>query len=501
MTMASRLRGVALLAGLLAPLPAAAQAVAPPSARGAQEMAEAVRAWLGRQTANAVALSGLALKVLAEGDTYRLELPFGGAWFDGSVILDEAALAATVKPLEGGRWQIVNVALPPRLRAEMKNGAAPSVMTMAFESQQTTGVYDPSLASSSIFTTTVTGYATEVTSAAGVQTSRIGKLVGRSEWLPSGPGRVTIQGGSTLENYTSVSPLSGGEEARVTIGRMGGATRIENFNVDGLGALLRTAFEVGTAAKAGAKTGGKTGGETGGNAARTVPLPEEKALVTRLLGQVFAMMDALDADYSYEDVQVEAGSLFSGSLRRFALGLSTGAPDGKMEIKLRLGMEGLDTPLIPPGPWVEFVPHKVSLAPRIGGVPKDATMALLRRAIETDGTGIAEDVMALIADNPLSLAIEDLLIELGPLRLKGEGSLEVSSPDEATGEAVLRATGLDALIRRANQIPDLKMAAPVLIFLKGIGRQEGTETVWNISYADRKIVVNDTDLSDLMPSR
>ena len=495
MSMASRLRGAALFAALLAPLPAGAQAL--PTEQGAKEIAEAVRAWLGRQVGTAVDLSALALRVLPEGATYRLELPFGGSYFDGNLVLGEGAGAATVKPMDGGRWEIVSATMPPRLRAEMKDsaGGAPSVMTLAIENQQTTGIYDPSQASSSIFTTTVTGYSTEVQSPKGMQSSRIGRVVGRSEWVPSGPGRATIQGDSTLEDYTSVSPLPGGQEARVSIARMGGATRIENFDIDGIGVLLRSAFDVSAAANAQTNAGGKVAKPE--DKAQSV----DKALATRLLGQVFGMLDALEADYTYDNIRVQAGPLFTGSLRRFAFGLSTGAPNGRIAVKMRLGLEGLESPLIPAGPWAEFVPHKVTMTPVVSGVPKDAVMALLRRAIETDGKGIEADAMALIADNPVTLAIEDLLIDLGPLRLKGEGSLEVASMDEASGGAELRATGLDALIRQANRVPELKMAAPVLIFLKGIGTQEGTEIVWRITYADRKMMVNDTDLSDLMPSR
>jgi hypothetical protein len=155
--------------------------------------------------------------------------------------------------------------------------------------------------------------------------------------------------------------------------------------------------------------------------------------------------------------------------------------------------------MIPPGPWLEFIPHKIALTPRVGGVPKEALLALIRRAVETDAKGIDADAMALIAAYPVTLAIEDLLIDLGPLRLKGEGTMEVPNLADAAGEAELRATGLDALIRRANAVPELKMAAPVLIFLKGIGRQEGAEVIWNISYDAGKVTVNDTDLSDLMP--
>jgi hypothetical protein len=487
MTTALRLRGAALLVGLLAPLPAMAQSPATPSEAGAGAIAQAVRDWLAQMTANALDLSALALKVVADGDTYRLEVPFGGSYFDGDVVLGEAAMAATVRPLDGGRWEIVNAAMPPRLRAEMRSrkDGTTATMSIALESQETTGTLDPSLAGPSRFSTTVSGYTTTVEGPTGLQTSRIGKLTGRTEWTPAGPGRVTVQGDSTMQDYASVSPLPGGQQAKVTIGRINGASRIENFDMAGFGALMRTAFELGASARDG-KTPDKAAGT---------------ALAKTLLAQVAGMLDAMESEYAYDDIRVEGGTMFSGSLRHFGMGLSVGAPDGKADVKLRLALEGLDTPLIPPGPWLEFIPHKLTLTPRVGGVPKEAVMGLLRRAIETEGKNMAGDAMVLLTAHPVSLGIDDLLIDLGPMRLKGEGSVEVSSLDEANGEAELRATGFDALIRRANAVPELKMAAPVLIFLKGIAVQEGSETVWRITYADRKVVVNDTDLSDLLPSR
>lgn len=510
MSIATRLRGVALVAGLLVPVSAVAQVPALPTEQGAKEIADAVRSWLERQTANLVDLSALALRVLPEGESYRLELPFGGSYFDNALVLGDGAAVATVKPLDGGRWSIVNITLPPALRGEVRNAKDGqfSVMDMTIGNQQTTGVYDPSLSTPSTYITTISDYRSEVRSAGGVQSARIGKISGRSEWLPTGPGRVTIQGDSTLEDYTSLSPLPGGEQVKVTIERIGGATRIENFDIDAMGALLRTAFEVG--AKAGgnsggakrAPPGGKTEGKAGGKAeGKAEDKTADKTVMIRLLDQIFAMMDAMETDQTYENIRVEGGKLFSGSLRRFGLGFAAGAPGGKMEVKLRLALEGLESPMIPPGPWLEFIPHKLTLTPKLAGVPKEAVMTLLRQAIATEGREIAEDGMALLADHPVELAIEDLLIDLGPLRLKGQGSLIVSSPQEAGGEAELRATGLDALIRRANAVPELKMAAPVLIFLKGIAKQEGNESVWSITYADKKVMVNDTDLSDLMPSK
>jgi len=139
------------------------------------------------------------------------------------------------------------------------------------------------------------------------------------------------------------------------------------------------------------------------------------------------------------------------------------------------------------------------MTPVVRGVAKEALVAYLRRAIETDGADMEEESMQLLQRNPVVLGLDDVLIDLGPMRLKGAGGVNVASVDDVNGEAELRATGLDALIRRVNTVPEMKMAAPVLIFLKGIGRQEGSETIWKITYSDRKMMVNDTDMSDLMP--
>ena len=493
MSIASLLRGTALGLALLAPLPAMAQAPAAPSADGAKAVADGVREWLAKQLGGIVDVSALPLRVLAEGEAYRLEVPVGGAWFDGAVKVGDAAVALTVKPLDGGRWQVVGGGIPAKLTMEMKDPSGEtSRITIGLESQQNTGVYDPSLKTASNFVTSLTGYTTETQTKAGVQVTRIGKLVGRSEWAPSAPGRVTVQGDSQLEDYSTITPVPGLGEVKVTMGRLGGSTRIENFDVEGLGTLLRTAFELGSSAK----TTGKAAGDGKGPST-----PEQKASALKLVGLVFSMLDAMETDYSYEDIKVDGGAMFSGGLRRFGMGLSAGAPDGKVDVKLRLSAEGLESPMIPPGPWVEFIPHKVSLTPRVSGVSKEAVVALLRTAIETEGSDIEAQAMALLAANPVALGIEDLLLDVGPMRLKGTGSVEVAGIDELSGEAELRATGFDALIRRANAVPELKAAAPVLIFLKGIGKQEGTETVWSITYSDNKVMVNDTDLSDLMPSK
>jgi hypothetical protein len=484
------LRTAAVLIGLAMPASAGAQGFAPPSAEGAKAVGEAVRGWVAQQFQGmGVDAAAMPLKVVADGETYRLELGFGGTYFDDALRLGEGVYAVTVKPLDGGRWAVVSATLPQAVRADFRTPGTDVVSTamVAMQGQETTGTFDPSLATPSSFTTTIRGYSTETTSPTGVQAQKVQLLTGRSEWQPAAsPGRVTVMGDTTMEGYESVSPLPGGGEVAVTIRRMSGATRLENLDVPSIGSILRTAFALGAA-----------GTEAKGNAGKA---PAEKSFALALLTQMAGLMDAMDSEYTYEGIAIEGGN-FAGTLRQFTFGLAMGAPDGKVGVRLKLGAEGLDSPMIPDGPWRDLVPHKVTLTPRVSGVPKEALMAYLRRSIETEGKDMEGEGVALIAANPVLVGLDDVLIDVGPMRLKAVGAVRVAAIDDAAGEAEIRASGFDAMIRKVNGTPELKAAAPVMIFLKGIAKQEGTETVWKITYADRKLVVNDTDMSDLMPAK
>ncbi len=491
MARAHWLRTATVLFGLAVPAAAGAQAITPPSADGAKVVAQNIRDWIAKQfEGTGVDSAGLPLNVVPDGDAYRVEIGFGGTYFDNMLTMSDGAVSATVKPLDGGKWQIVSGSMPPTLRGEVRDpsGAPASVAEIAIGKQEVTGTFDPSLASPSTFVTTLLGYTATTKAANGVQTSSVQKLSGRSEWQPTAPGRVTVQGDTLFEKYASVSPLPGGGEVKVTIDRMAGATRMENLDIANLGGLMRTAFTLGAAT------------QKGNGPASNERTEAQKSLALAMLAQVAGLLDAMEAEYTYDGITIDGGA-FMGTLRQFGFGLALGADGGKGGMKLRLSAEGLESPMIPNGPIKEFVPHRVTLTPRIGGVPKDVLVAFLKRGIETEGADMAEEGMALLALNPVVVGLDDVLIDVGPLRVKGGGAVQVSSPDEIAGEAVIRASGLDAMIRRVNTVPDFKAAAPVLIFLKGIGRQEGNETVWKIVYVDRRLMVNDTDMSDLMPSK
>jgi len=108
---------------------------------------------------------------------------------------------------------------------------------------------------------------------------------------------------------------------------------------------------------------------------------------------------------------------------------------------------------------------------------------------------------ALLHTAPVTVGLDDVEIDLGPARLRGGGELRIAAADEMSGEADITITGLDALIRQAAAIPQMKQALPVLIMLKGLGRQDGNATRWKITYSGKKVMVNGNDLSALLPGR
>jgi hypothetical protein len=222
-----------------------------------------------------------------------------------------------------------------------------------------------------------------------------------------------------------------------------------------------------------------------------------------VLATLGELMDGMASEQTMEGLRVTASGQ-TGTLKKLSLGFAASAPGGLMEMRVPMALEGLDSPMIPQGAMRELLPKMVSLVPKVGGVPKAELTAILLRALDRDtpdSNAVQAELTAMVEKSPITIGIEKLAVELGLASLRGGGEVKVSGPADITGEAEFRMTGLDALIRRTNTMPDLKLAAPALIFLKGIGKADGKEMVWHITYADKVLMVNDTNMTEMMPGK
>jgi hypothetical protein len=479
-----------LSAALLAlALGAPATAAEPVTAEQAQAVENDLRAWVGHQLGLADVASTLPLHVTALADSYRVEVPFGGRSLGaGAMSIGAGAVAWTMRPLDGGRWQVEDFAVPSPLEAKAPEPGQPTPLsvTLRIERQDSGGTVDPSLAGPSDFHVTLGNYTVRSEGVAGVGTSHIDEMTSKGTLKPAAvAGRVDMASTTDGRGYHIVSPMPDGTQLDVTIARMHGSSSVDDFDPAGLGALVRLAV-----ANVPAK-----------DAPKDAPRDKkaDQAAARSALDTVASLLAAAQAEGTADDIRVVASGQ-TVTLRRAHWAMGFGAPHGTADVHMTLAIDDADTTALPPdSPMRAFLPHHIALTPRVSGVRNSELVAFLRQTIDTEGKDVDKRAEALLAGGPLQVGLEDVAIDLDVLKVQGAGLLTVRGTAELHGTAELRARGLDAAITRASGAPELQPALATLIFLKGIGKQEGAETVWRIDYTAGKLTVNGADLGALIP--
>ena len=482
------------LAAALAAMMAAAPARAQVTAEQALALQTTLRNWAAGLLTPLIQAAAVPVAVSADGARYRLEYAPGSGVIPGFTVTSAGNAVALVRPLDGTRWAIEDFTLPSDFEATFDLGgpAMSGRMAMHIGEQKFRAEFDPTLATPSRSEGVLSNIVQTVQGEQGPQTTRIARVTGDSTWTPAGPDTINAAVNSAMEGYAADTTLPDGTKLAYTIANTRLTLRAEGVDMARVGTMVRAASSLTSDIRA--ELTGKVPGAS-------APTDAQRATMRTLVQALAATFTRIEGKEELTGMKFAAGGM-EGTLAKLELGSAIGAPGGNAEFRLRIGVEGFDSAVIPPGAIRGLVPRRVVLAPRISGMPKSTLMDFLSHAIDVAGDPDAEldsDAMQMLADNPLTIGIDELLVELGLGRLTGTGQVQVSSPTEITGAAELRMTGLDPLIRLLGQLPETKMAVPVAIILKGIGKVEGSETVWRIAYADGKTTVNGTDLAALMP--
>ncbi len=475
---------------VVAPLIAAGPAHADATTEAAQALQQQIRAWIADLAGPSVDFGSHAVRVSPAGEAFRFELPVAGpAGAKGWQITGEP-VTAMVKPLDGGRWTIESLKLPSPLkvdRAASPDGK-PVSWTMEIAGQEVRGLFDPSLATASNFDATLRAYGSFTKTDKATQTTLLDRYSWHGGWMPAGDGRVTVSGSGQGENLNLTAEVPAGPgQVTVTAAAMHSNWRAEGVAFDQLGAVVRSISGLLPAAILAAGSGSPPDSVA----------PGDRALLRSLVHAVRDLAGGMQTETTVDKLALNAAGV-SGTLGSFGIAVRAAATDGMLDASLRLSMDNLDSPLIK-GPLRDYLPRRLSLTPSIAGVPASDLMDLLLRAIDSDNPeSLLGDLMALIGKGPLKAGLDDVVLDLGAAALKGTGTVTILAADEFEGSAEIVATGLDRLIRSAGTVPELRSAAPVLIFLKGIGEQKGDTVVWKVTYADGQTRVNGTDLGALM---
>ena len=472
---------------------------------------------------------GAPYTVSPDGGHYRVEVLLDGPVGHGGARVEGGKITVSATSLDGGRWAFDDLHYPASFRLippPDKNGAPSDAIAVASQSVTRTShvVIDPSLATISSFDSSAAGIAVSAASEKLALDIKADRSTSHSAWQPASGGRVDVTATSAADGVTYSRP--GDDGFHLTVHRLTSESHSMGFAPGRLGDAVRAALQLIETMPAPAKnaadatptpkaevapapdTGSSTPDDAPDKSAAVPPMPKMPPLTAAERVVLHRMLDALhDAYGSTDQVITVEGVAFNGqghdvTLERLAVSQSLAAPDDKADIKMRIAVDGIDSPELPPGSLHDLVPHHIVLAPHTTGIPVNDLFAMIAKVIDTDNPkadDFAAEGSAMLAHSPITTGLDELAFDMGPAKLAASGNIRTSAPNSVVGTADIKVTGLDALIKLASSDPLLQQGAPVLVFLKGIGQQNGDVVTWKIAFVDQKLTVNGTDMSQMIP--
>ena len=457
----------------------------------AEALQQQLQNWLAGLLGSAARLPDLPWRVTGEHDRYVVAWPIPGLTVAGG----EAAATASLRPLDGGRWSIDQLKLPPAGRFTMTvpdpaapSKAAPADFRYTIGRQDTHGVIDPTLASATTTHAELAGIVVEADGAAQRREQRIDRYVAESSLTPAPDGRLDATGSTTIEGWKAAAQLMSGAPFAVGIQSVHATGRITGIRRERAMALL---------AATGALVGALPPGFMAQDDKADLP-PAARAQLRGLVDSLQDLLTAISVEETLDGVQAEVAGMGGLAMKRFLIGFGGEAPGGRLHAWLRLGLEDLATPSLPPK-IATLLPHHIDIRPSLSGVLTSDLHKLALDATEegADVDSLEPDIAAIFAHGGIKLALEALAFDIGPAKVEGTGQITALSPDAWHGEAHVVATGLDDLTGLARGNPDLQQALPVLILLRGLGKPDGKQLVWDIVSDGPSVTVNGLDLSQL----
>jgi hypothetical protein len=473
-----------LLAAALLPLASGAWA-ADATPEGAQTLERQVREWVTGLLGPTVKIANRPVQITPEGDHYAVVVPLGEA-------PDASRLTATARAIDGGRWSIDNIRLPSPAEFKIslpqdadkdgKVGMGPISYKVTFGQQSGQILFDPTYATPSTLNSSYQNMDLVATGDLLQQTSHLDRSATTSILRPAANGRVDLLTDGTLEGYRINSKTNDGEDLQVAMGRVRLTGEIDGVSRDRGVQVLQALIQVGSLVETGIKAG-----------AQATPPKLDEATLKTLVEAIPDLASGMSFDESIEKLAVSYGGM-AGSLNAFRAGFAGKSDGGVLNARMDLGAEGLTLPDLGLGDMVQLIPTKVALRPAVSGIAT-ADLVRLAKATQNGGSPSAADIQALFSHGGITAGLESFSVDVAGAGFTGMGKLVFTSPEAFNGTAQITATNLDLLQQRVAANPQLAQALPVFIFAKGIGRTVDNRMVWDVTYQNGRLLVNNQDLS------
>lgn len=460
-----------------------------------------VTTWLSDMLGPDVKLRPRPVQITPDGERFRIAVPIAVTRDDKP---DTITLTGVARQ-DGNRWTIdalrapfpvrFTAAVPQAPREGRKDPLPPVAVsyTVNAASQDSQVIWDPSFTTPSTWNASFTDLQVDASGAGVRQSTRVARSASSTILRPSGTDRVDVVLDSTTEGYSSTSKPQDSEELKLAGGRVRVTGELTAVSRERAGQVLRSFIRIGSVAMANApKAGTKT--------PSAAPALDMRSL-RPLLQAMADFASEFTLDETVDNLAVSYGS-YGGTAAQFSFGMGAKSNDGMLQGHMDIGVDGLALPDLPLGAMADLLPKRIALRPVVSGVATEDLLALANAAAEArDGNPPPGAWAGLFSRGGVNAGLESFLLDVGGATFTGMGTMTIPSPNQVAGTAQVTATRFDALVAKANAIPEMAGVMPLFTFAKGLGRTVDTRLVWDVTYKGGKVLVNGTDLSAMMGGR
>ena len=189
--------------------------------------------------------------------------------------------------------------------------------------------------------------------------------------------------------------------------------------------------------------------------------PAARAQVRLMLAAMQDLVTSVSMEETLDGVQVEIAGMGGGTLKHLKMGFGGEAPDGMLHAWLDIGLDGLESPSLPPK-IAGYLPKHFEIKPSLSGVQ---TADLQKLAQDADWRKTAARTWL----RPTSWRCFRMAAPMrtwrscrstsGRRRWRAPGTSPRRHPVSWHGDAHVTATGFDDLMKQAHDDPDLAAGA------------------------------------------
>ena len=470
----------------------------PPTAEQAHSIETQISAWLNQVTAGSVPLSARPVQVTPEGDHFLARVPL--AQF-GKVQPATAAVTTKLRALDGTRWLLDDQQIPPDLTfttteqvPDAPDAKDPSpdgkhTETVTFHvvvgQQDVHGTFDPTYTTATTSGGTIASMDISKTGGVGPSTTHIGRFTSQASTQPVDPAHVDILLDGSAVDYSIKADMPDGGSLTLQAARLHVMNSVSGLAHNQIIPVIQTLINLGQMAKAAATDDSSDG-----------PTPEQKVVLNSLLTKSHALLTGSKLEESLEGVKFDVSGT-GGSLDKVDVTFGGDAPQDMLTADMGFTMDGLKVDGLPPN-LAGYLPTHFAIHPTVSNI---SVAALTKMGMDATAPLPAgqpapdPDFQALFAHGGINVGFDKFELAVVGTTLSGTGKFVASGPQTVTGQAEFTAKGLDALVAKMQADPMLAAGVPVVIFLKGIARTTGDQSVWQVSVDNAKVLVNGVDLS------